>query len=91
VCIVDLQVNTDDLKMLSNTQHCLNDEYMSPETINILGSSSKAPEIFVQFRQNLDFLNNFHEIFQFKFYGRSLSDTCGQMDIETEGRMDLKN
>jgi hypothetical protein len=67
VCIVDLQVSTDDLKILSNTQHCLNGEYMSPATINILRSSSKAPEIFVQFRQNLDFSTTFMNFFNSSF------------------------
>lgn len=73
VCTVDLQVSTKDFKILSNTQQYVNGEYMSPATINIPRSSSKAPEIFVQFHPNLDFLNNVHEIFQFQFYGRSLA------------------
>jgi len=90
VSIVDLQVSTNDLKILSVTQQCSYGEYMPPAKINILRSRRKAPESFVQFHPNLDFLNTFCEFFQFQCYNRSLVDTCGQMDGQAEGRTDIK-
>jgi len=86
VCIVDFQVSANDLKILSATQQCLYGEYMSPAKINILRSTRKAPEIFVQFRTNLDFLNNFREIFQFQCYNRSLVDRGGRKDRHKTNR-----
>jgi hypothetical protein len=83
---ISSQVGTNDLKILSNTRQYLNGEYMSPATINIIRSSNKAPEIFVKFHPNLDFLNNFHDIFQFQVYSSSVADTCGQMYRQTDGR-----
>jgi hypothetical protein len=63
---------------------------MSPTKINILRSTRKALEIFVQFHTKLDFLNKFRENVQFQCYNRSLVDTCGQMDRQAEGRTDIK-